>query len=168
MSVVKKAWLLVKQANFIPVSLETIDLPISKSKYTIGGTTFEPNGRGGTPRPGCARMPAPCSGRAPISKPLPTPAPPGLSPAAGGSLPAANAAEMLPRRENAVGRKFAQSVFGGGIAIDFTGGRCYNLLVFKITTLAPLAARHCCFDPAVNRALFFWVRKIFLLQEVPR
>ena len=95
-------------------------------------------------------------------------APECLRPAAGGGLPAANAAEMLPRRENAVGRKFAQSVFGGGIAIDFTGGRCYNLLVFKITTFAPLAARHCCFDPAVNRALFFWVRKIFLLQEVPR
>ena len=95
-------------------------------------------------------------------------APECLSPAASGGLPAANAAEMLPRRENAVGRKFAQSDFSGGIAIDFTGRRCYNLLVFKITTIARLLHGIVVLILPQNGLCFFGYEKYYLMQEVPR
>jgi hypothetical protein len=79
-----------------------------------------------------------------------------------------NAAEMPPRRENAVGRKFAQSDFSGGIAIDFTGRRCYNLLVFKITTMARLLHGIVVLILPQNGLCFFGYEKYYLMQEVPR
>ena len=78
------------------------------------------------------------------------------------------AAEMPPRMENAVGRKFAQSDFSGGIAIDFTGRRCYNLLVFKITTMARLLHGIVVLILPQNGLCFFGYEKYYLMQEVPR